>query len=339
MKKTLLFVCLLIAGAAYAQDAYISEYQYNDNMGFEISEEENESGYMPYFYDGISYNVMHVLICNKASFTRADISQIPGCTETATYSHTQNATFNDREYRFFEASMGFMGEVYLREDTLTGTLYRYYPQIDTEVVICTMNLSVGDTFYMPDLSQYPNVVVTMASGYPLVVDSVFYRDNRKTIRFERGISLQSPFLGIEGFEIEFIEGIGPTYGPMGDLCCFQDDLGMLLCVHIGDSLKYIADQELGCYVSKPPVSIEDYENGVFEISPNPVANLLNIDFTGEGQPGGRIFITNVAGSTVYKGSCADAHFTVDVSKLTAGVYILRFENKDGKVITNKFVKM
>ena len=54
---------------------------------------------------------------------------------------SDTAIFNNKKYRVFKAvsnveftEPGLM--MYLREDTTTGQLFRYYPDDDTEVITC-----------------------------------------------------------------------------------------------------------------------------------------------------------------------------------------------------------
>ena len=76
----------------------------------------------------------------------------------------------------------------LREDTVLGRLYRYYPELDTEVLLCDMSLHQGDTFRLPWLKvmHLPNWrdYYYHEWNYPLVVDTVFYEGGIKHINFK-----------------------------------------------------------------------------------------------------------------------------------------------------------
>ncbi|TWV97433.1 T9SS type A sorting domain-containing protein [Chitinophaga pinensis] len=67
--------------------------------------------------------------------------------------------------------------------------------------------------------------------------------------------------------------------------------------------------------------------------PNPVVNLLTV---GNVKGDGLFTITNVATSQTIIIKATNG--ILDVSKLTQGVYILKFTN-NGKPVTKKFVKM
>ena len=58
-------------------------------------------------------------------------------------------------------------EVYFREDTVLGRLYRYYFRLDTEVLFCDMSLRQGDTFWLP----FPRVPITW--DYYLAMDYLY----------------------------------------------------------------------------------------------------------------------------------------------------------------------
>lgn len=55
----------------------------------------------------------------------------------------------EREYNGKVYKLDIRGTRILREDTVLGRLYRYYPELDTEVVLCDMSLQQGDTFRLP----------------------------------------------------------------------------------------------------------------------------------------------------------------------------------------------
>ena len=79
-------------------------------------------------------------------------------------------------------------------------------------------------------------------------------------------------------------------------------------------------------------------NWEYEISiyPNPATTTLNLssteimDFT--------LSITDIAGRVILKDKILDSFHSVDVSNLTAGMYLLRLASQDGATKTVKFVK-
>ena len=102
---------------------------------------------------------------------------------------------------------------YLREDTISGKVWFYYPPFDTaDHLLMDFTLSLGDTFKTDPMVQY------------FVVDSVYYLNGLKQIRFSASDSYH---------QVYFKEGIGFTNGLVtsvavggcGDkrLCCVKKD--------------------------------------------------------------------------------------------------------------------
>lgn len=89
------------------------------------------------------------------------------------------------------------GDLYFREDTATGRLYRFDPRLGDEILLSDMSLMVGDTFSYAGEYQM----------YQTVVDSVFYEDGKKTIHFA---GWHANYYGMM-----LREGLFPSYVPLG----------------------------------------------------------------------------------------------------------------------------
>lgn len=86
------------------------------------------------------------------------------------------------------------------------------------------------------------------------------------------------------------------------------------------------------FLKKPKDNLKDN----FLMYPNPVKNLLNIEFNGENK--GEIEIMNSLGQSVYlnnNSEIKDNYLTINVEKFPKGVYFLVLKND--KVVTKKFV--
>ena len=256
-----------------------------------------------------------------------------------------NATtiVQDKEYKVFEHFF----DIYVREDTLTGRIYRYYPELDTEVVVCDMSLDVGDTFRMPDVMDRVQYVPNgnywdyyyTETNQPTVVDSVIYVEDRKII-FLKPFSCGDAFsgglyFGDELFQdlypnLRFIEGVGPTYGPLGHINMGADYMNLLLCVHYGDSLVYMNHPILGCYQSG--AGVPEYPASIMRLYPNPANQVLNVEFDGVETPSGVITITDIAGVVVLSQECSSTVTSLDVSRLKSGVYVIGFRNDKGYIV-------
>ena len=67
--------------------------------------------------------------------------------------------------------------IYLREDTLSGRIYRYDALYAREVVTCDMSLSVGDTFWLPYSISYYGTNPQQGRNttpVPIIADSVWF---------------------------------------------------------------------------------------------------------------------------------------------------------------------
>ena len=246
-------------------------------------------------------------------------------------SASDTAIFDNKAYRVFKAvsdieftEPGF--KMYLREDTTTGQLFRYYPEVNTEVITCDLSLQPGDTFCLS------------SGNYSCwTVDSVTYDEGRKVIWFppvaQYGnlLSAQYPYHNC------FIEGVGPVFGPFGIVNSgIAFDLGLLLCVHHNDSLVYMTDSVLGCV--QYAVSIPEYPNVSMKLYPNPATNTLHVEFEGLDDPQGTLTVTNITGVAVLTRECNSPVTQLDVSNLAPGLYVVSFRNGKG-VMVKKFVKL
>jgi hypothetical protein len=98
----------------------------------------------------------------------------------------------------------------IREEVETGSLFINRDGA-SEVLVSTMDLNEGDKFYFPANAYFDNFyfyfeeIRNDENGNYTLVDSVYYKDSRKHIRFE---AHYFPF----GYDIPlmFIEGIGPN---------------------------------------------------------------------------------------------------------------------------------
>ena len=105
----------------------------------------------------------------------------------------------------------------MREETETGRLYvREYGPDGKEHLVSDMSLLVGDTFRLtsPFVEDYLGSSLFRGiekdeAGYYTLIDSVYYKEDRKHIRTQ--IYLKG-WLYVEDYHLEFIEGIGSSFG-------------------------------------------------------------------------------------------------------------------------------
>ena len=168
-QKTLLFLLLMVAAGAAKAQGYQSYFA-------------ADSTRLNVYVIGIDLDLTTYLTINST-----DSVVINGNTYLQGFLHGVFAGF------FYEEE-----EFYFREDTVTGRLYRYFPLLDEEVLLCDMSLEVGDTFIISD----------MWGSHQVVVNDVTFENGRKVIHFENGSYFNIDIM-------EFYEGIFPPVLPIG----------------------------------------------------------------------------------------------------------------------------
>ena len=240
------------------------------------------------------------------------------------------------------------GYGYVREDTMTGKIYRYIPDLEEEFLICDMTLSAGDTFQLPIFFDYDPSwnYFYREQGYNAVVKQIDTIGGRKIIEFYDIPSETYSFFYNDdplhyrelNIYLKFIEGIGPIYGPLGYLNGYTGQeytLGAVLCVHRDDTLFYMTSELLGC--GQYYVKIDKFESSVIRIYPNPVNDLVSIEI-GDNKTGGKLFILNSMGMVVYQESVNRNVVTLNVSHLLAGFYAVFYETEKERIVS-KFIKI
>ena len=273
------------------------------------------------------------------------------------WNRSDTISFNQQTYYFIPNRYGwdhyYDVNFYIREDTVTGRIYRYVPEFDLEELICDMSLALGDTFYMPYFINYYGALDYQK--IPIVADSIWFENGKKMIRFSKSYLFPSldPWDAIPRFisykiqNVVFVEGVGPNFTPFGWHDGHDDCPGgnssnwwgfypILLCAHKDEELVYMADERAGCWQS-PPAKIDDKERILFRLYPNPVKNSLTLQFEDGIALNGMLYITNMYGCVVHSQQVNDARMRVNVRSLSAGSYIATYF-VNGKKSSVKFVK-
>ena len=201
-------------------------------------------------------------------------------------------------------------ELYFREETSTGRLYRYFPMIDEEeVLLCDMTLTVGDTFYHID---------SWGMAHPSVVESVSFENGRKVIRFTL------PYLPWHD-ALTFREGIFPNNFPIGYLDYFDCE-NNLLCEYKDGEQVYENPEYNTCYIDE--TSVQEQGQQQITIYPNPAKETMLI----EGAKASEVQLYNALGQLVK--TVRDAN-EINVAGLAEGVYLLWIADAEGKIFTEK----
>ena len=75
-----------------------------------------------------------------------------------------------------------------------------------------------------------------------------------------------------------------------------------------------------------------------KIFPNPVEEILNIDIQNQNLTEPVVQIINITGQKVYESALTDKHTTIDISFIAKGIYILRIQTRDNKIMNYKILK-
>ena len=203
-------------------------------------------------------------------------------------------------------------ELYFREETSTGRLYRYFPMIDEEeVLLCDMSLTVGDTFYHID---------SWGMAHPSVVESVSFENGRKVIRFAL------PYLPWHD-ALTFREGIFPNNFPIGYLD-YYDCENNLLCEYKDGEQVFENTEYNTCYIDE--TSVQEQGQQQITIYPNPAKETMLI----EGAKASEVQLYNALGQVV---KTVRGTNEIPVADLPQGVYLLRIADAEGKDYTNKIM--
>lgn len=243
--------------------------------------------------------------------------------------------------------------IYLREDTLSGQIYRYDEEFDREVLTCDMSLSLGDTFWLPySMSYYGSNPQhgTNTTPVPIIADSVWFLNGLKYIRFARVEEPWESYLYGNGIDIMFIEGIGPNYSPFGWCDGYMECPGscyisgiynnylasepLLLCVYKNGEQVYMTDERAGCY--QVLVNVKEEEVISWRLYPNPAKNHLTIKIDHEISDG-FLWITDLYGRVMYTQPIRENTFKLNLGQYSAGTYIVTIRS-DNKLFSKKIIK-
>ncbi len=251
----------------------------------------------------------------------------------------------EREYNGKVYKLDIRGTRILREDTVLGRLYRYYPELDTEVVLCDMSLQQGDTFRLPWLKvmHLPNWRDYCYNewGYPIVVDTVFYVGKRKHINFYYIKDRSSIFYDNEGvckeygLPLSFIEGVGPSYGIGYTKLASALYLPLMLCLHKDDSLEFMLHKPTGCH--QIGGAVKEPKRTTLTLQPNPAQDYILLRNEDASDLGGEIIITDAIGRVLLHRTMEEAEMRINIGSYGSGTYFVRYRSQNGVQIL-KFVK-
>ena len=214
-------------------------------------------------------------------------------------------------------------EFYFREDTITGRLYRYFPLLDEEVLLCDMSLEVGDTFTFSD----------MWGSHQAVVNDVTFENGRKVIRFENSSSFNI-------YMLTFYEGIFPTALPIGyfDYYYYTECDFYLLCEYKDGEQVFDNPNFEDCYIDNP-LSIQEQGQNQIKVYPTNV-RLIDAITVEAKESIKNIQLFDVIGREVrcFKHQIPNNQWKINIPNCNNGLYFIKVTLEKGfyyeKVIVN-----
>ncbi len=164
--------------------------------------------------------------------------------------------------------------------------YHWLVTPDVDILLYDFSLRLGDTFHLSSI----NAIVTLVDSIELLNGE--WR-SRISFAIDTNITWQTNF---------WIEGIGSDGGMFGNFIFPFEAYGWLCCFKKSDELLYENIYEpfgvsLSCDSLLTPIGVENLNSYYlrFEISPNPVSDFLNINFSSPNFSSAQIKITDVLG--------------------------------------------
>lgn len=192
----------------------------------------------------------------------------------------------------------------VREDTINGKIWYKDIYNNLEKLIMDMNLNLGDTF---------QIIPNMWSN----VDSVFFHNGRKIIRFELQTKWDEPVM--------FIEGVGPNISLLYTVDDF--DKHYAACKYDLSSLVYVnSNQNFDACQPKPVGFVDNSQiNNVF-IYPNPAANEIYVELPEDSHSNTEFTLSDFSGKIVLNNQFLGRKIIFHIGDLHQGIYFVTIIN-------------
>lgn len=246
-------------------------------------------------------------------------------------------------YNCFFSGRSF-GTIYMRQSDDHSRVYlvgECYEETDFtyERLVYDLDLNVGDTMY------YFRV--------PMVVDSVYTQDGRKHVRFDYRVSNYGMLEYVTpefDLPLEFVEGIGPSWGWMwGDDVDYEGWPSLLLCVwrdgeQVNEGIAELYERHLrhddgypySCTINNPIGKIDDFGQASYKVYPNPVGKVLTI--AGLPEKKATVAVYDMLGNRLIGVECMGPEAEIDLSHLPCQLLLVSVLMDEG-CSTYKVVKL
>ena len=228
---------------------------------------------------------------------------------------------------------------YIRESEDRSKLYFRTSESNNEMLIMDLNLEVGDTVDT-ETWKWDGINYTNSK---IIVDSVYYYDGRKHIRTNCYISFSYDYRFTYYDTLQFVEGVGPTFGIMYVPCLMLPRhewfMLSLTCYYRDNILEYDRVSNSHPYYDCNifwSIGINEADDINVALFPNPtkdkfhITDLMNEEHT--------IQIISPIGAIIKTIKTLGPEIEIDLNGLPNGVYNIKISNSNG-TITKKIIKL
>lgn len=325
MKRILLIIAFIFAiGTSKAQDSVV----YKSVLGDSITEWYNLIAYSGVWAETGRYTVItgdtammgdtiyHVYECNEDFGTCYNFIYIPDKPDNIN-NYTK----------------------YIRESEDRSKLYFRTSESNNEMLIMDLNLEVGDTVDT-ETWKWDGINYTDSK---IIVDSVYYYDGRKHIRTNCYISFSYDYRFTYYDTLQFVEGVGPTFGIMYVPCLMLPRhewfMLSLTCYYRNNILEYDRVSNSHPYYDCNifwSIGINEADDINVALFPNPTKDKLFItDLATEEH---YIKIISQMGIVVKSIIAYAREIEIDLKELPSGVYNVVIVNSNGST-SKKIIKL
>lgn len=337
MKKTIILSLVMLMGiSAKCQDSvyesifdsstsvtwFIGQYHtfYNDEytVAFRIYNDDT------LLYDSIKYNYLRVLDTIPKFDSFPDGRYSPEPWHYVLKSDLFGIRYNSEKLLIRESDNN--SRLYIRPLAEPGNY-----ELSEDILVMDLNLEVGDTLDHTGLDMFVQLVNGIGSSYDtlcIVADSIYFQDGKKHIR-------TNYITKVHGYSskfqdtLTFIEGIGPTLGPLFWRIILERWSDVLLCSEKDGVQIYNQNRIAGgrCFVFLEEDNINTVDSNIYLIYPNPAHEKVGI--CGLDCSLHTITLVSLSGQEVLKITSYHNNVEINVSNLDAGLYLVHL---DGQVI-------
>lgn len=215
------------------------------------------------------------------------------------------------------------GWLYASDDN--EKLYFKNLETDSDLLVMDLSLSEGDSFVTKGIYE---------EDILMVVDSVFYENNKKHVQFDR-VLWYSPPTGLPE-KFCFIEGVGPNWG----FSRAKENVPLLICKHEDGELYYSHPDTLlfkDCNFREPCWdAVSTYAPKHLNVFPNPATDKVVLESDCEIV---HITVSDMFGNELQNMTLptGQKRYVIDIAPYTRGLYIVQCL-LDNKVFNTKIIK-